>query len=133
MTRVLIDLKYNFTGFSRLGLGKMEQLETMEYYILQTQDILNAVYKDKEQTDKLAQVYVDENYKNIKIVASGSSGNGALCAKYIMEKYLGVDVTIISPYTFAYYPRFSEDDFVFVISQSGYSKNALDALDVLKN
>lgn len=132
MTRVLIDLKYNFTGFSRLGLGKMEQLETMEYYILQTQDILNVVYKDKEQTDKLAQVYVDGNYKNIKIVASGSSGNGALCAKYIMEKYLGVDVTIISPYTFAYYPRLSEDDFVFVISQSGYSKNALDALDVLK-
>ena len=49
-----------------------------------------------------------------------------------VEKYLGVDVTIISPYTFAYYPRLSEDDFVFVISQSGYSKNALDALDVLK-
>ena len=71
----------------------MEQLETMEYYILQTQDILNAVYKDavykdKEQTDKLAQVYVDENYKNIKIVACGSSGNGALCAKYIMESHI---------------------------------------------
>ena len=28
----------------------MEQLETMEYYILQTQDILNSVYKNKEQT-----------------------------------------------------------------------------------
>ena len=110
----------------------MEQLETMEYYILQTQDILNSVYKNKEQTDKLAQVYVDGNYKNIKIVASGSSGNGSWCAKYIMEKYLDVDVTIISPYTFAYYPRLSEDDFVFVVSQSGYSKNALDALDVLK-
>ncbi len=25
----------------------MEQLETMEYYILQTQDILNSVYKNK--------------------------------------------------------------------------------------
>lgn len=35
----------------------MEQLETMEYYILQTQDILNSVYKNKEQTNKLAQVY----------------------------------------------------------------------------
>lgn len=50
----------------------MEQLETMEYYILQTQDILNSVYKNKKQTDKLAQVYMDGNYKNIKIIASGS-------------------------------------------------------------
>ena len=133
MKRVLIDLKYNFTGNSRSERGKkMEQLETMEYYILQTQDVLNSVYKNKDQTDTLAQVYVDGNYKNIKIVASGSSGNGSWCAKYIMEKYLGVDVTIISPYTFAYYPRLSEDDFAFVVSQSGYSKNALDALDVLK-
>lgn len=49
-----------------------------------------------------------------------------------MEKYLGVDVTVINPYTFAYYPVLCEDDFVFVVSQSGYSKNALDALDLLK-
>ncbi len=110
----------------------MEQLETMEYYVLQTQDILNSVYKNKKQTDKLAQVYMDGNYKNIKIIASGSSGNGSWCAKYIMEKYLGVDVTVINPYTFAYYPVLCEDDFVFVVSQSGYSKNALDALDILK-
>ena len=73
----------------------MEQLETMEYYILQTQDILNSVYKNKEQTNKLAQVYMDGNYRNIKIIASGSSGNGSWCAKYVMEKYLGVDVTVI--------------------------------------
>ena len=26
----------------------MEQLETMEYYILQTQDILNSVYKNRK-------------------------------------------------------------------------------------
>ena len=63
----------------------MEQLETMEYYILQTQDILNSVYKNKEQTNKLAQVYMDGNYRNIKIIASGSSGNGSWCAKYVME------------------------------------------------
>lgn len=110
----------------------MEQLETMEYYILQMQDILNSVYKNKEQTNKLAQVYMDGNYRNIKIIASGSSGNGSWCAKYVMEKYLGVDVTVINPYTFAYYPVLCEDDFVFVVSQSGYSKNALDALDILK-
>lgn len=75
---------------------------------------------------------MDGNYRNIKIIASGSSGNGSWCAKYIMEKYLGVDVTVINPYTFAYYPVLCEDDFVFVVSQSGYSKNALDALDLLK-
>ena len=100
----------------------MEQLETMEYYVLQTQDILNSVYKNKKQTDKLAQVYMDGNYRNIKIIASGSSGNGSWCAKYVMEKYLGVDVTVINPYTFAYYPVLCEDDFVFVVSQSGYIK-----------
>lgn len=27
----------------------MEQLETMEYYILQTQDILNSIYKNKNR------------------------------------------------------------------------------------
>ena len=46
---------------------------------------------------------MDGNYRNIKIIASGSSGNGSWCAKYVMEKYLGVDVTVINPYTFAYY------------------------------
>ena len=93
----------------------MEKLETMEYYVLQTQDILNSVYKNKEQTDKLAQVYMDGNYRNIKIIASGSSGNGSWCAKYVMEKYLGVDVTVINPYTFSYYPvfRFNRNIFLY--------------------
>ena len=71
VTNPRIVLEYNFTKGNN-----MEQLETMEYYILQTQDILNSVYKNKEQTNKLAQVYMDGNYRNIKIIASGSSGNG---------------------------------------------------------
>ncbi len=50
----------------------------------------------------------------------------------LWKNILGVDVTVINPYTFAYYPVLCEDDFVFVVSQSGYSKNALDALDILK-
>lgn len=37
----------------------MEQLETMEYYVLQTQDILNSVYKNKKQTDWLRFIWME--------------------------------------------------------------------------
>jgi len=110
----------------------MENIETMEYYVFQTQDIIYENCRNKTLTAKLSELFLEGQYKSIKIIASGSSCNGSWCAKYIMEKLLGIPVQVITPYTFTHYPQISEDDFIFVISQSGCSLNALDALDCLK-
>lgn len=110
----------------------MEKLKTMEYYILQTQKIIEENYKNNELTNELSTLFLKKDYKSIKIIASGSSGNAAWCAKYLIEKILHIRVEIIPPFTFSHYPLILEDDFIFAISQSGYSCNVLEALTVLK-
>ena len=48
-------------------------------------------------------------------------------------KYLNCDVKVISPMSFVYFEnQITEDDFVFVISQSGHSTNCIQALQKLK-
>ncbi len=50
-----------------------------------------------------------------------------------MMKYLQREVKIVSPATFIYGEHdLREDDFVFVISQSGCSTNSIEALDELR-
>lgn len=81
----------------------------------------------------LVDAYVEGGYRNIWIVACGSSSNASQCAKPFMMKYLGVDVQVIPPNTFvAYKDKLADDDFVFVISQSGCSTNSIEALDKLR-
>lgn len=110
----------------------MEKLKTMEYYILQTHKIIKENYENKELTNELTTLFLKKDYKSIKIIASGSSGNAVLCAKYLMEEILAIPVDVISPFTFAHYPLILENDFIFAISQSGYSCNVLEALTILK-
>jgi glucoselysine-6-phosphate deglycase len=82
-------------------------------------------------TKRLAQEY--DGYKNIWIIASGSSKNASFCAAEFMKKTLSRDVKIIPPFTFSSYENdFSKDDFVFAISQSGYSSNIIEALKKIK-
>lgn len=49
-------------------------------------------------------------------------------------KYLNCDVKVISPMSFVYFEnQITEDDFVFVVSQSGHSTNCIQALQKLKS
>lgn len=74
--------------------------------------------------------------RRLTLVASGSSGNAALCALPFMRSCLGRDcgIRVIPPFSFTRYEvdALDDDDQVIVISQSGLSTNAIAALDALR-
>ncbi|MEY8357184.1 SIS domain-containing protein [Lachnospiraceae bacterium 54-53] len=108
--------------------------ETMMTYVKETPGvILENVKKRKELTAPLMAEYEKGDYDSIWIVASGSSYNGSYCARQFMRNYLKSEVKIVSPFTFLCSEHdFTDRDFVFVVSQSGYSTNSLDALKLIR-
>lgn len=111
-----------------------ENRPTMLTYIEETPAQLAANIENRQAlVGGLVDAYVDGGYHNIWIVACGSSSNASQCAKPFMMKYLDADVQVVPPNTFiAYKDRLAEDDFVFVVSQSGCSTNSIEALDKLR-
>ena len=66
-------------------------------------------------------------------MASGSSYNAALCVRPYLRKWLDCEVLVTEPFTFcAYESCLPADELAVVISQSGYSTNALHALDTIR-
>ena len=106
---------------------------TMLTYIEETPAQLAANIENRASlVGGLVDAYVSGGYRNIWIVACGSSSNASQCAKPFMMKYLNADVQVVPPNTFiAYKDRLADDDFVFVVSQSGCSTNSIEALDKL--
>ena len=70
----------------------------------------------------------------IRLVASGSSFNACQCALPFMASCLpGVQIDVVTPHRFTYYePEVREGELVAVVTQSGLSTNALEALDVIR-
>ncbi len=74
-----------------------------------------------------------EAAKPVRIIASGSSRHGALCAVDFMQETLGVPVWVVTPERYSSFDaKVPVNSFDVVVSQSGYSTNALRALDVLR-
>ena len=94
---------------------------TMLTYIEETPAQLKLnVERAEELTHELVDLYVEKKPHAIWIIACGSSSNGSQCARYFMMKYLKREVKIVTPSTFIYGENhLHEDDFAFVISQSG--------------
>ena len=108
--------------------------ETMMTYVEESPEVmLKNIKNRKELTAPLIAEYEKGDYKTIWIVASGSSYNGSYCARQFMRKYLKSEVKIVSPFTFLSSEHdFTDRDFVFVVSQSGYSTNSIDALKMIR-
>ena len=108
--------------------------ETMLTYIQESaMAIRTNVARSKELTAALVEEYLKKDFKTIWIVASGSSCNGSHIARHFIRKYLNTEVKVVTPFTFEHVENnFTDDDFVFVVSQSGYSTNAIAALEVIK-
>ncbi|MDP4110149.1 MAG: SIS domain-containing protein [Bacillota bacterium] len=108
--------------------------KTMLDYIRESH---TAVLQNIDNSEKLTRQFVD-NYMECQngrlvLVASGSSYNGAVCAKPFMEKMLGKEVTVMPPYTFVNYGfEIGKNDMVAVVSQSGGSTNSIAALKKIK-
>lgn len=113
----------------------MDTKMTMRDYIYATPDQVTANLDRAEELVKpLVELYCRSNYRNIVIAASGSSYTAAQCARIYLARTLKTDIKIITPYTFAHYDcdLLREDDFMFIISQSGASTNGIEVLKRLK-
>ena len=108
--------------------------KTMEDFIKEASVVgLENIERRKELCEKLVKTYQKRNYKNICIVASGSSGNACQMAKYYVERMLRCRVDVVSPFTFEHHEHLlSLDTMYVVVSQSGYSTNAIAALVKVK-
>jgi len=91
------------------------------------------VTRSKELTQSLVDEYLKKDYKRILIVACGSSHNGSMCGVPFLKMITKKEVKLIPPFTFTYFNEgFDDDDFIVVVSQSGRSTNAIEALELLK-
>lgn len=103
---------------------------TMMSYINEEPAALAQILRDYPQTlqpvDRFAQTRA---IKRLLILATGSSLNAALCARYFFEQQFGMLVEIKEPYNFTHYERIDpHTDMVIAVSQSGKSASTLDAV-----
>jgi glucoselysine-6-phosphate deglycase len=105
---------------------------TMLDYIRETPEVvLNNINRAEKLTEELVDFYLDNGYSGLTIIASGSSGNGSLCALELLRKCFP-SVRIVSPFTFIYHDDQLGNTLPLAISQSGCSTNTLDALRHIK-
>lgn len=99
--------------------------ESMRNYIMETPD---QCQQNIMQAAELTQIITDEfckqTYKRIQIVASGSSYNAAVTARYFMEKTLKLKVEVLTSFsTLNYETMFDAETFYIGLGQSGRSTN----------
>jgi len=72
--------------------------------------------------------------KNWLILATGSSANAIISAKYYIEKIAGVFIEIKEPFNFTHYEKVNDyTDFVLAVSQSGKSHSTIEALKKIQS
>ncbi|MBR2685556.1 MAG: hypothetical protein IKE59_05865 [Erysipelotrichaceae bacterium] len=92
------------------------------------------IENSKELTGSLVDLYIKNNYKDVTIVACGSSYNGANCGRTFMERVLKCKVRVLSPENFEFYDNLIYDDeMMCVVSFSGASTNSISALERIKS
>ena len=108
---------------------------TMEDFMIEAPKIARQnVENRKELTKQFVEIFNSGKYERITMVACGSSYNIANNAKYFMQKFLRMPVSIIWSETFLLYDLDLVDSKTFVIfmSQSGHSTNTIAAAKLLK-
>ena len=109
--------------------------KTMLDYVEQTPSVLTEnLSRSQSLTAPLIPILKKQNWRILRLVASGSSSNAAWCARPALRHLLGLEVLVTPPHTFAHYESEpAEDELIMVISQSGCSTNALEAVQVLRD
>jgi len=107
---------------------------TMLDYVRLTPDVLKEnLARSAELVAPLVEMLKKKPYRVLRIVASGSSSNASNCARPFLRHMLGMEVLVTTPYTFTHHEHeLPDDELTVVVSQSGYSTNALDALDAIR-
>ena len=114
-------------------MAEEKKLSMIDYVVETPAQVLKNVENSYELTRILAEEYNKKDYKRMIVVACGSSHNGSLCAKPFLHKVLKKEVEVVPPFNFVHFLNdFDDDDFIVVVSQSGRSTNAIEALELLK-
>ena len=111
----------------------MEEI-TMLDYIRQTPAVVTDIIDHSfEYTKGLVDFYREHGCEGICLIASGSSYNGCLIASHFIRHMLGIDLKLITPFSFVNDEyQYIQNEFFLGVSQSGCSTNILDALKLLK-
>lgn len=112
----------------------MKQTYTMMDYIQQIpKTALQNIEQYKILVEPLCNCINVNSTNTIWLIASGSSYNACMMAKPFMQNHLPCQVQVITPYTFINYPsKIKDTDSFIVVSQSGLSTNAIDAVKYIK-
>lgn len=104
--------------------------ETMMDYIHEQQQTCTKIVNHYEENlQSFRQLMEKRKPKNWLILATGSSYNAALSAKYYMENIAGIQIEIVEPFSFVHYEQVGPStDFTLAISQSGKSASTIEAL-----
>lgn len=107
---------------------------TMMTYIEEEPYIFKTVLSKYKETLKPFINFINQHsIKRCLILATGSSYNAALCAKYCFETKANILIDIQEPFNFSYYEKLDQQtDLVIAISQSGHSASTINALDKIR-
>lgn len=105
-------------------------MSTMLDYIDRESEVLGVILNEYEaKLAPLKEYLANKAVNKIMILATGSSYNAVLCAKYYFETQFGMLVEIKEPYNFTHYERVDPTtDLVIAVSQSGKSASTLEAV-----
>ena len=103
---------------------------TMMTYISEEPACLAQILRDYRQKLAPIETFARQHpVRRILLLATGSSLNAALCARYFFEQRFGVLLDIKEPYNFTHYDAIDPHaDLVVAISQSGKSASTLEAM-----
>lgn len=104
---------------------------TMMTYIEEQPAALEVILRAWPQHLASVETYARQHpVRRLLVLATGSSLNAAMCARYLFEHRFGVLLEIKEPYNFVHYEAIDpHTDMVLVVSQSGKSASTLAAME----
>lgn len=104
--------------------------ETMMTYIEEEEQVCQLILNNYEKNlQDYKDTIINNHVKNWLIIATGSSYNAALSAKYYIQNISEISIEVVEPFTFLNYDKIKQStDFVLAISQSGHSRSTIEAL-----
>lgn len=104
--------------------------ETMLTYIHEEQQMCKGIMgKYIENLGEFTKLIGEKRPTSWLVLATGSSANAMLSAKYYMEKAANITIEIQEPFNFVHYEKIKPStDLVLAVSQSGHSYSTIEAL-----
>lgn len=109
-------------------------MKNMFDYMEKAPSLCEQIIKEKDKRiGNLVEYFVEKERRRIVIVASGSSYNIAMSAKWYLQELLNLEVKVVWPLTYTMYDNsYDNQSFIICMSQSGKSTNTIEAVKKAK-